>query len=164
MFRFVCFYLSGASLPVQPMELTAIGITHNSATIRWTVLSLSYDPEIYVVQYGLTADNLNMTSAMVMGTLTPMNYMDGQQGTVDLTGLNKLTTYYYRVMATNSEGPTTSDVGTFNTSVLGTRLMCMCSYSYISYSLQHLNRQPCCSALRFLVILSPIHAIGWLQQ
>ena len=68
-----------------------------------------------------------MTSAMVMGTLIPMNYMDGQQGTVELTGLNRFTTYYYRVMATNSEGPTTSDVGTFNTSALGTRLMCMCT-------------------------------------
>ena len=123
MFCFV-YQLSGASLPVQPTELTAIGITHNSATIRWTVPSLSYDPEIYVVQYGLAADNLSMTSAVVMGTLTPMNYMDGQQGTVELTGLNRLTTYYYRVMATNSEGPTLSVVETFNTSALGTRLLC----------------------------------------
>ena len=74
-----------------------------------------------------------MTSVIVMGTLTPMNYMDGQQGTVDLAGLDGFTTYHYRVMATNSEGPTLSVVKTFNTSALGTRLFCMCNV--IIYSL-----------------------------
>jgi hypothetical protein len=101
-------------------------ITHNSATIRWTVSSLSYDPEIYVVQYGLAMDSLTMTSSMVTGDVTPLNYMDDFQGSVTLIGLNRLTTYFYRVMATNNGGggTTLSTVGTFNTSALG---MCVAS-------------------------------------
>jgi hypothetical protein len=95
-------------------------ITHNSATIRWIVLSLSYDPEIYVVQYGLAMDSLTMTSSMVMGDVTPLNYMDDFQGSVTLTSLDRLTTYFYRVMATNGGDSTLSAVGTFNTSGLGT--------------------------------------------
>ena len=93
------------------------------ATIRWTVPSLSYDLEMYVVQYGLAMDSLTMTSAMVMGDVTPVNYMDDFQGSVTLTGLNRLTTYFYQVMSTNSHGSTLSAVGTFNTSGLGTLYM-----------------------------------------
>ena len=95
-------------------------ITQNSATIRWTVPSLSYDPEIYVVQYGLAMDSLTMTSFMVMSDVTPLNYMDEFQGSVTLTDLTRLTPYYYRVMATNGDGTTPSAVDTFNTSALGT--------------------------------------------
>ena len=97
-----------------------VDITHNSATIRWTVSSLTYDPEIYVVQYGQNMDSLTMTSTIVMGDITPLNYMDAFQGSVTLTGLNRLTTYFYRVMSTNSHDSTISAVGTFNTSALGT--------------------------------------------
>jgi hypothetical protein len=97
----------------------AVDITHNSATIRWTVPSLSYDPEIYVVQYGLAMDSLTMTSSMVTGDVTPLNYMDAFQGSVTLTDLNRLTTYFYRVVATNGGDSTLSAVGTFNTSDLG---------------------------------------------
>ena len=68
----------------------ADGITHNSATIRWTVASLSYDPEMYVVQYGQAMDSLTMTSSMVMGDVTPLNYMDQFQGFVTLIGLDRL--------------------------------------------------------------------------
>ena len=98
----------------------AVDITQNSVIIRWTVLSLSYDPEIYIVQYGLAMDSLTMTSSMVMGDVTPLNYMDEFQGSVTLTGLSRLTPYYYRVMATNGGGTTFSAVDTFNISALGT--------------------------------------------
>ena len=94
-------------------------ITHNSATIRWTVASLSYDPEMFIVQYGQAIDSLTMTSSMVMGDVTPLNYMDQFQGSVTLTGLDRLTTYFYRVMSTNTRGSTFSTVGTFNTSAQG---------------------------------------------
>ena len=96
-----------------------VEITQDSATIRWTVPSLSYDLETYVVQYGLAMDSLTMTSSMVMGDVTPLNYMDDFQGSVTLTGLERLTPYYYRVMATNGGGTTPSAVDTFNTSTQG---------------------------------------------
>lgn len=112
-------HILGASPSVEPTMLMAVDVIHNSATIRWTVSSLSYDPEIYVVQYGLAMDNLTMTSAMVMGDVTPLNYLDDFQGSVTLTGLNRLTTYFYRVMSTNSGGSTTfSAVSTFNTGMI----------------------------------------------
>ena len=111
---------SGPSPPVEPMGLMAVGITHNSVTIRWNVSSLLYDPEMYVVQYGLAVDSLTMTSSMVMGDVTPLNYMESYQGSVTLIGLNRSTTYFYRVMSTNSGGSTLSVVGMFNTSDLGT--------------------------------------------
>ena len=106
----------------------ADNIMYNSAMIRWTVPSLSYDPEIYVVEYGLAMGTLTMTSSMVMGDVTPLNYMDDFQGSVTLTCLNQLTTYYYRVMATNSGGDFTafSAVGTFNTSALNIE-PCVCN-------------------------------------
>ena len=96
-------------------------ITQNSATVRWTVASLSYDLETYVVEYGLAMDSLTMTSSMVMSDVTPLNYMDDFQGSVTLTGLIQLTPYYYRVMATNNGGALTtlSTVNTFNTSAQG---------------------------------------------
>ena len=93
----------------------AVDTIHNSATIRWTVSSLSYDPEMYVVQYGLAENSLTMTSSVVMGDVTPLNYMDSYQGSVTLTALDRSRTYFYRVMATNSGGSTSSAVGTFNT-------------------------------------------------
>ena len=102
------------------MGLMAVDITHNSATIRWTVSFLSYDPEMYVVQYGLAMDSLTMTSSMVMGDVTPLNYMDSYQGSVTLIGLDRSTTYFYRVRGTNGAGSTLSVVETFNTSDLGT--------------------------------------------
>ena len=101
------------------MNLMVVDIIHNSATIRWTVTSLSYDPEMYVVRYGLAMDSLTMTSSTVMGDVTPVNYMDQFQGSVTLTGLNVLATYFYRVMSTNGGGSTFSTVGTFNTSARG---------------------------------------------
>ena len=112
--------LSGPSPPVEPVGLMALDITHNSTTIRWTVSSLSYDPEMYVVQYGLAMDSLTMTSSMVMGDVTPLNYMDSYQGSVTLTDLSRLTTYFYQVMSTNSDDSATSVVSMFNTSALGT--------------------------------------------
>ena len=97
----------------------ADGITHNSAIIHWTVASLSYDPEMYVVRYGLAMGSLTMTSSMVMGDVTPVNYMDQFQGSVTLTGLRNLTTYYYQVVSTNSGDSNFSTVDSFNTSALG---------------------------------------------
>ena len=119
------------------MDLMADNITYNSAIIRWTVPSLSYDPEIYIVEYGLAMDSLTMTSS---SDVTPLNYMDDFQGSVTLTGLNQLTLYYYRVMATNIGGDFTtfSAVGTliFNTSALDIE-SCVCNGIRIAIDADH---------------------------
>ena len=135
-------------------------------------------------------DSLTMTSSMVMGDVTPINYTDQFQGSVTLTGLDRLTTYFYRVMSTNSGESTFSTVGIFNTSALGNyynyiiivthdAMVLSCSYG-LSLSLhvlligplinplmnipQLLSHPPRCSALKIPVTLSPIHATGCHHQ
>ena len=93
-------------------------VTHNSATIQWTVTSLAYGPEMYVVEYGTDMNSLGQTSAMVSsgGDIMLMNFdLD-----VSLTNLEMTTQYFYRVVAANDgSSVTTSEVvGTFNTSGL----------------------------------------------
>ena len=94
------------------------GITHESATISWTVTSLSYGPETYVVQYGTDMNTLDQTSSMETSgsdiTLTDFTL------SISLTGLQLTTTYYYSVIATNGGGGMTPSVtGSFTASELG---------------------------------------------
>ena len=101
------------------MGLAEDGITHNSATISWTVRSLSYGPEMYVVQYGTDMNTLDQTSSIQTSgsdiTLTNFTL------SISLTGLQMTTTYYYRVIAMNDGGSMTQSetLGTFNTTGLG---------------------------------------------
>ena len=105
-----------AVAPNLPVGLSASDISHNSATISWTVTSLSYGPETYVVQYGTDMNTLDQTSSMETSgsdiTLTNFTL------SISLTGLQMMTTYYYRVIAMNDGGGMTRSVtvGTFNTS------------------------------------------------
>ena len=116
----LCVYLSGEASPNPPTGLSAIDVTHNSATVQWIVTSLAYGPEMYVVMYGTAVNNLNQTSSMVTSgnDVTQTNF----NVNVRLSGLDMMTTYYYRVAAVNSGsgGMIQSDViGTFNTSSPG---------------------------------------------
>ena len=101
------------------MGLSASDITHESATISWTVTSLSYGPETYVVQYGTDMNTLNQTSSMETSgsdiTLTNFTL------SISLTRLQLMTTYYYHVIAMNGGGGMNQSVtvGVFNTTGLG---------------------------------------------
>ena len=72
-----------------------------------------------MVQYGTDMNTLDQTSSMVTSesdiTLTNFSL------SISLTGLEMMTTYYYRVIAMNGGGGMTQSVtvGTFNTSGLG---------------------------------------------
>ena len=102
-----------------PGELSVSGITHESATISWTVTSLSYGPETYVVQYGTDMSTLDQTSSSMQTSGPDITLIDFTRS-ISLTGLQLTTTYYYRVIATNGGGGMTPSVtGTFNTSGLG---------------------------------------------
>ena len=83
-------------------------LKEDEATIRWTVLFLTYTPETYVVKYGTDRTNLNETSLPVSSGLSitarDINLL------VTLTGLEAVTTYHYRLVATNSFGSNSSDV------------------------------------------------------
>ena len=105
---------TGPSTPLQPSNLTSTDITHNGATINWTVSMIAYTPETYTVLYGTTS-----------GSLTPFN-QQRQRGdnftatnlpfSIQLTGLSAGTTYYYQVEAMNSQpGSTQSTMQQFRT-------------------------------------------------
>ena len=70
------------------------------------------------MQYGTGMNNLNQTSSMETSgdDITRINF----DLSVGLTGLDIITTYYYRVIAMNDgSGVTQSDIGTFNSTSLG---------------------------------------------
>ena len=89
------------------------GITHDTATIQWTVPMIAYTPENYTVYFGTSP-----------GSLTPFNEQQQSGGnftatnlpfSIELTGLSARTTYYYQVVAVNSVGTTASVEQSFTT-------------------------------------------------
>ena len=111
---------SGEAPPNPPIALSADSITHNSATLQWTVISIAYGPEMYVVMYGTNMNTLDQTSSMTATSGNDINRVNFMLS-VGLTGLEMMTTYYYRVVAMNGDDRITpSDIiASFNTSGLG---------------------------------------------
>ena len=114
-------FSTGPSTPLQPSNLMSTGITHNRATILWTVSRIAYTPENYTVHFGTSP-----------GSLTPFNQQQQSgdnftatnlQFSIELTGLSAGTTYYYQVVAVNSVGSTQSTVRQFTTNELR-KLIC----------------------------------------
>ena len=107
---------AGPSSPLQPSNLMSTDVRHNIATIQWTVPRIAYTPENYTVHFGTSP-----------GSLSPFNQQHKSGGnvtatnlpfSVQLTGLSAWTTYYYQVVAMNSEGSTASVEQTFTTTEL----------------------------------------------
>ncbi len=90
-------------------SVTASSITTNSASIDYSAWDKGLATTT-VVKYGLSSGNLTnqVTGFSVSGdTTTP--------GSVGLTGLTPVTTYYYQVEATNTAGVSTSTEASFTT-------------------------------------------------
>ena len=47
---------------MMPVLVRTGSISDSSAIIQWTVSSIAYTPETYVVEYGTSQDSLDMTS------------------------------------------------------------------------------------------------------
>ena len=88
-------------------------VTADHSIIRWTVPSIAYTPETYVVMYGTNENNLDQASEEEMGG-TDITAVDTLV-TVTLSNLQALTIYHYKVVATNSHASTESGVNTFTT-------------------------------------------------
>ena len=113
----VCIILSvGPTSPAIPGFVEAISIDETRATIQWTVSSIAYTPETYVVEYGTSQDSLGLTSGSQHSgpdiTVTNVTY------SVQLSNLEPATTYHYRVVATNTAGTNTSFIKTFMTALI----------------------------------------------
>ena len=99
-----------------PMAVTATNVQDSSALIQWTVSSIAYTPETYVVEYGTSQNSLDMTSDPTHSgediTIASVTY------SVTLSDLRENTTYYIHIVATNTAGRSnTSSVERFMTSL-----------------------------------------------
>ena len=107
-----------------------IDTRYDRATVQWSVSYIAYTPETYTVNYGLATDSLNMSAtAPQRGD----NFAVPSQPfmfTAVLTGLSPGVTYYYRVEARNSVGPTLSVVQQFTSAELRMYIF-TCVYMYL---------------------------------
>ena len=102
--------------PNPPQQVHSDIVTHNTALIQWTVSSIVYTPETYVVEYGTSQDSLDMTSDPTHSgediTIASVTY------SVTLSDLRENTTYYVHIVATNTaDRSTTISVERFTTSL-----------------------------------------------
>ena len=107
---------SSSAGPLQPSNLISTDITHNTATIFWTVSRIAYTPETYTVHFGTSSGSLtNVSQQRQSGdnfTATNLPF------SIELTGLAAGTTYYYQVVAMNSVGTTATVEQSFTTTEL----------------------------------------------
>ena len=91
---------TGPRAPISPRGVSHSDVNDIRATIQWTVPSIAYTPETYVVEYGTSQDSLDLTSDSQHSgpdiTVTDVTY------SVQLSNLEPATTYHYRVVATNT--------------------------------------------------------------
>ena len=112
---------TGPSAPLQPSNLVSTGVTHNRATILWTVSRIAYTPETYTVHFGTSPGSLTPFSQQRQSgdSFTATNL----QFSLQLTGLSAGSTYYYQVVAVNSVGSNQSTMQQFRTNELR-KLIC----------------------------------------
>ena len=104
-----CYINTVDPKPQEPANVTISDVTHNSATVCWSVFSIEYPPETYTVKYGTDRSNLDMESN-VLQDQEPSNHQ------VQLSALQCNTTYYCSVMVHNGCGKEVeTDPVTFNT-------------------------------------------------
>ena len=109
-------FSTGPTSPVTPESLTVSAVSSTSTTIGWTVPSIAYTPETYVVEYGTSRDRLDMSSDP---QYSGPNISTGSRTySVQLNGLSTGTLYQYQVVATNSR-LRSSVAGKFTTVPLG---------------------------------------------
>ena len=88
-------------------------ITHNRATIHWTVTKIAYTPETYTVHFGTSPGSLAPFNQQRQSrdnfTATDLSF------SIELTELSAGTTYYYQVVAVNTVASNKSTVQQFQT-------------------------------------------------
>ena len=97
--------------PRRPELLMSNSITTSSVDIQWTVMGTFIPelPEQFVVQYGLSPEDLSLTSTVVTVTSSSQTY------SIQLNSLATGTEYYYRVSSRNEFATVLSDIELFTT-------------------------------------------------
>ena len=111
------FSSAGPRSPVTAESLTVSAVSSTSATIGWTVPSIAYTPETYVVEHGTSQDRLNMSSDPQYSG--PNISIGSRTYSVQLNGLSAGTLYQYQVVANNLKQTSSSVAGKFTTIPLG---------------------------------------------
>lgn len=91
---------SGPKNPSQPQAVQHTNTTHSTATIEWRVPVLTYTPESYYVEYGTSISSLIERSSVIQSgsNLSIVNKIYS----VVISGLSSNTTYFYRVVSSNT--------------------------------------------------------------
>ena len=102
----------GPMSPEMPTHVTVRTITIDSATVYWTVPTIAFTPETYVVHYGTNKDTLDSMSDPVTG----MNFTtENNEFSITLPDLAPNTLYFYQVNSSNKNGSSFSQVANFTT-------------------------------------------------
>lgn len=94
------FIVLGQKSPSTPVDIRYTNTTHTTATIEWRISTITYTPENYQVEYGSSPVFLNGRSSVIKSgnNLKATNRLYS----VTISGLSSNTTYYYRVLSSNS--------------------------------------------------------------
>ena len=103
---FVC---AGSSTPMQPIDIVHTTLSSQLAEIQWLVPAIVYTPENYTIAYGKSQALLNYSSSVVVGSNNISR--PNQIYSITLNNLEANATYYYQVIASNSVGTNSSEVG-----------------------------------------------------
>ena len=103
----------GVSAPNMPQNVGASQISQDSATIQWTVPSIAYTPETYVVEYGA---GINVFGGSSRNDVEAVN----KTYNVTLKNLTPGTNYTYAIIAQNYFSQSTSKtISSFTTNTTG---------------------------------------------
>ena len=107
--------LIGPMSPEPPVDLLTDSVTTHSATVSWTVPTIAFTTETYVVHYGTNKETLNTTSDPIAGlsNLTARYH----RFLITLSALTPNTIYFYHINATNSIGSDVSQTANFITAL-----------------------------------------------
>ena len=105
----------GPTNPI-PAQVTTVDALDVQITIRWIVLSIAYTPEMYVVEYGMGAEQDSMDLRSIAQESGKNISVKNSVYSVTLSGLSSSTTYYYRVVSNNTHRSVATDIRVVTTS------------------------------------------------
>ena len=103
------YFLAGPTIPRLPESIREISVTSSSATIQW-MLTDPYNPshpETFIVSYGVTSGQLNMSTPGVTANPTNQTY------STQLNSLQPGTEYFYRIESRNGRSSVFTDILSF---------------------------------------------------
>ena len=99
---------------MQPTNVRVITASATTAVVLWTVTTIAYTPETYVVSYSTGSLKRQVLMSEPVESGADFDAVN-QLFSVELTGLEPNTTYNYQVISSNTVGTNTSETKTLTT-------------------------------------------------